>query len=114
MLICNISLTVDIIYDINHGMNKPAFYTFEQDLKERLKDPEFRKAWKESEAEYLISKAIIEKRLAKKLSQRELAKKVKTSQAAISRVEGMDGNPSLSFLKRIAAALGTNLRISFS
>lgn len=95
-------------------MNTSRFIPFEQDLTERLKDPEFRKAWEESEAEYLVSKAIIEKRLAKKLSQRELAKKVKTSQAAISRVESMNGNPSLSFLKRIAAALGTNLRISFS
>ena len=95
-------------------MNTKGFYTFEEDLKERLKDPDFRKAWKDSEAEYLVSKAIIEKRFAKKLSQRDLALRVKTSQAAISRVEAMSGNPSLSFLKRIAAALGTNLRISFS
>lgn len=95
-------------------MNTKGFYTFEEDLKERLKRPDFRKAWKESEAEYLVSKAIIESRIAKKLSQRDLARRVKTSQAAISRVEAMNGNPSLSFLKRIATALGTNLRISFS
>lgn len=93
---------------------KILYYTFEDDLKRSLKDPGFRKAWKESEAEYLVSKAVIERRLAKKLSQRDLALRVKTSQAAISRVEAMSGNPSLSFLKRIAAALGTNLRISFS
>ncbi len=93
---------------------KILYYTFEDDLKRSLKDPGFRKAWEQSEAEYLVSKAIIEKRLAKKLSQRDLALRVKTSQAAISRVEAMNGNPSLSFLKRIAAALGTNLRISFS
>lgn len=93
---------------------KILYYTFEDDLKKSLKDPGFRKAWKESEAEYLVSKAVIERRLAKKLSQRDLALRVKTSQAAISRVEAMSGNPSLSLLKRIAAALGTNLRISFS
>ncbi|MBI3955866.1 helix-turn-helix transcriptional regulator [Candidatus Gottesmanbacteria bacterium] len=95
-------------------MNTRRFITFEEDLHERLKDPEFRKAWKDSEAEYLVSKAIIERRLAKKLSQRDLARRVKTSQAAISRVESMNGNPSLEFLKRIAAALGSNLRITFS
>lgn len=95
-------------------MNTSRLVPFEQDLKNRLKDPQFRKAWAQSEAEYLVSKAIIERRLAKKLSQRDLALRVKTSQAAISRVESMSGNPSLSFLKRIAAALGTNLRISFS
>ncbi|MEK7141437.1 MAG: helix-turn-helix transcriptional regulator [Patescibacteria group bacterium] len=93
---------------------KILYYTFEDDLKRSLKDPGFRKAWADSEAEYLVSKAIIERRLAKKLSQRDLALRVKTSQAAISRVEAMSGNPSLSFLKRIATALGTNLRISFS
>ncbi len=93
---------------------KILFYTFEDDLKRSLKDPEFRKAWKESEAEYFVAKAIIERRLAKKLSQRDLAKRINTSQAAISRVESMNGNPSLGFLKRIAAALGSNLRVSFS
>ncbi|MBI5620906.1 helix-turn-helix transcriptional regulator [Candidatus Gottesmanbacteria bacterium] len=95
-------------------MNTKRFITFEADLKKRLKNPEFRKAWKKSEAEYLVSKAIIERRFAKKLSQRDLARRVKTSQAAISRIESMNGNPSLEFLKRIAAALGSNLRISFS
>jgi len=93
---------------------KILYYTFEDDLKRSLKDPAFRKAWADTEAEYLVSKAIIEKRLAKKLSQRDLARRARTSQAAISRVESMNGNPSLDFLKRIAAALGTNLRISFS
>ncbi len=95
-------------------MNTTHFITFDADLKKRLKDSQFRKAWKESEAEYLVSKAIIAKRLAKKLSQRDLAKRINTSQAAISRVESMNGNPSLGFLKRIAAALGSNLRVSFS
>lgn len=89
-------------------------YTFEDDLKERLQDPEFKKAWEESEAEYLVSKAIIEKRLTAKMSQRDLAKKIHTSQAAISRIESMNGNPSLLFLKRIAAALGSRVLISFS
>lgn len=95
-------------------MNKVnRIYTFEDDLRESLKDPEFVRAWEKSEAEYLLAKQIIEKRLAKKLSQRDLAKKVKTSQAAISRVEAMNGNPSLFFLKRIAHALGTKISISF-
>jgi transcriptional regulator with XRE-family HTH domain len=42
-----------------------------------------------------------------------LAVKVKTSQAAISRIEAMNGNPSVALLKRIASALGTKLYISF-
>ena len=95
-------------------MNKiNRIYTFQEDLAERLTDPEFKKAWDDSEAEYQLAAKIIEARLKKKMSQRDLAKKVKTSQAAISRVESMSGNPSLFFLKRIAHALGTKLAITF-
>lgn len=88
-------------------------YTYEDHLKESLKDPEFKKIWEETEPEYLLAKEIIEKRIEKKMSQRTLAKKLKTSQAAISRVESMNGNPSLSFLKRIATALDSRLILKF-
>jgi len=94
-------------------MNKIKRYTFRDDLGESLKDPEFRKAWKESEAEYLLAKKLIEARLNKKLSQRALAKKVKTSQAQIARIEGMNGNPSFNSLKRIAKALDSKLIVGF-
>ena len=93
-------------------MDKRRTYTFREDLEERLKDPEFKKAWEESEPEYLLSKQLIERRLAKKMSQRDLAKKLKTSQAAISRIESMNGNPSFLFLKRVANALGGKLNVS--
>jgi ribosome-binding protein aMBF1 (putative translation factor) len=88
-------------------------YTFQDHLKESLKDPEFRKAWEESEVEYNLMIQLIENRLRSKLSQRALAKKVGTSQAAIARVEGMDANPSLGFLKKLAIALDSNLEIKF-
>lgn len=93
-------------------MNKNRVYTFQEDLAKRLKDPEFKKAWDNTEAEYKLACNLIEARLKNHLSQRDLAKKVKTSQAAISRIEAMRGNPSLSLLKRIAEALGTRLIIS--
>ena len=89
------------------------FYSYKEDLEERLKNPKFKKAWEESEAEYLLAEKLIEKRLAKKMSQRALAKKLKTSQAAISRIETMNGNPSFSFLKRIATALDSKLTLQF-
>jgi ribosome-binding protein aMBF1 (putative translation factor) len=92
-------------------MNKQKAYTFREDLEKRLSDPEFKKAWEESEPEYLLSKQLVEKRLAKKMSQRDLAKKLKTSQAAISRIELMNGNPSFNFLKRVAVALGGKLNV---
>ncbi len=91
---------------------KRQIYTFRDHLKESLKDPEFRKIWEDSEVEYQLGKRLIEARLKINLSQRELAKKVGTSQAAISKIESMNGNPSLSFLKRLATALNTKLQIS--
>lgn len=94
-------------------MRKRKEYTFREDLAKRLKDPEFKKAWEESEVEYNLMVELIEKRLKSKLSQRALAKKVGTSQAAISNIEGMNANPSLSFLKRIAKSLNSSLEIKF-
>ncbi|PIQ72419.1 transcriptional regulator [Candidatus Roizmanbacteria bacterium CG_4_10_14_0_2_um_filter_36_35] len=94
-------------------MKKKLIYTFRKDLRKRLKDPKFRKAWEESEPEYLLSCAIIEKRLAQQMSQRQLAKKMKTTQAVISRIESMNANPSLFLLKRLAEALDSKLILQF-
>ncbi len=93
-------------------MSKQFVYTLQDDIRESLKNPEFKKAWKESEPEYLLAKKLIEARIAKKMSQRDLAQKINTSQAAISRIETMSGNPSLSLLKRISTALNGKLKIS--
>lgn len=95
-------------------MKKRLVYTFEDHLKELLKNPRFKKEWDNSEAEYQLACKLIEARLKSKMSQRDLAEKVHTSQAAISRIEAMHGNPSLDLLKRIATALNSKLQISFS
>lgn len=94
-------------------MKKNLTYTFREDLRKRLKDLKFKKAWEESEPEYLLSKAMIEKRLFQQISQRQLAKKMKTTQAVISRIESMNANPSLFLLKRIAEALDSKLVLQF-
>lgn len=93
-------------------MKKRPIYTFQDHLKELLKDPEFKKEWEDSEVEYQLGRRLIEARLKGRLSQRALAKKVGTSQSVIARIEGMDANPSLSLLKRIAAGLNSKLEIS--
>lgn len=87
-------------------------YTLKDSLEELMNNPAFKKEWEDSEIEYQLSCKLIEARLAKKLSQRDLAKKAGTSQSQIARIEGMDANPSLNLLKRIADALNTKLQIS--
>ena len=88
-------------------------YTFEQHLKESLKDPKFRKEWENSEIEYQLGRRLIAARLKRNISQRDLAKKANTTQAVISRIEAMNSNPSIGLLKRLAQALGTKLKIGF-
>lgn len=94
-------------------MKNKLLYTFEEDLKNRLKNPAFKKAWEKSEPEYMLAKQLIEKRLESKLSQRDLAKKLNTTQAVISRLETMRANPSLNLLKRIAEVLDMKLSLCF-
>ena len=86
--------------------------TFEEFLEEELRDPEFRKLWEASEADYQIARQMIKARLEKKMSQRALAKKAKTTQARISELEGQNANPSLATLKRISGALGIKFQLS--
>lgn len=81
---------------------------------ELLKDPEVRKALKESELEFQIARAIIDARINKGLSQKDLAEKLHTKQSVISRVENAKTTPSLSFLKRLAEVLNVSLRVEFT
>lgn len=86
---------------------------WERHKKKLLKNPEFRKLYEESRLEYEISRAIIRARIEKGLTQKQLAAKLNTKQSVISRVEGANTTPSLSFLKRLAVALDTTLQVQF-
>ena len=81
--------------------------TFEQYLEEQLRDPEFRKAWEESEPAYQLRRL----RILKKLSQAELAKKVGTRQPSIARLESGYGIKNLTFLRKVAEALDAEVEI---
>ncbi len=76
-----------------------------------LRNPEVRKALKESELEFQIARSIIEARIKRGLTQKELARRLNTRQSVISRVETVKTTPSLSFLKRLAEALNTSLKV---
>lgn len=79
-----------------------------------LKDPEVRKALKEFEPEYQIARALIRARIEKNLTQKQLASKLGTKQSVLPRVENAKTTPTVSFLKRLAAVLGMNLKIEFT
>ena len=81
--------------------------------KELLKNPEVKRLYEESQPEYEIARALIRARIEQKLTQRALAKKMRTTQSVISRVEQARTSPSISFLKRLAAALNVTLHVQF-
>ena len=81
--------------------------TFEAFRKEQLKDELLRKEYEDLEPEFELAKEVIALRKTLNLTQKQLADQMGTSQPAIARLEsGNYRNVSLSFLRRLAAALG--------
>lgn len=79
---------------------------------ELMKDSAFKEAYDDLEPEYQIVRFIIELRNQKRMTQAELARKAGTRQSAIARLESGTYNPSLRFLKKVAKALGAQVKIS--
>ena len=84
---------------------------FERHLQKSLKNPEFRAAWEESEADYQAIRQLIALRTQKGLTQKALARRVGTTQSVIARIEGGNQNISLRTLGKLAKALDANVRI---
>ncbi len=87
--------------------------TYQQLKQEWLQDEEFALLYEDSEAEFEITKALIQARIDLGLTQKQLADKIGTQQPSISRLESGDYNPSLEFLKKVAQGLGKKLVIGF-
>ncbi|MEK7504525.1 MAG: helix-turn-helix transcriptional regulator [Patescibacteria group bacterium] len=77
-----------------------------------MKDPAFRKAWEKTRVEHEVARALISARIKSKMTQAQLAKRMKTKQSVISRVENAQTKPTLSFMQRLADALGGKLKVS--
>ena len=87
---------------------------FEYFLEKQLQNEEFRKEWESLEPEYAIMKALIEARTSKGLTQKELSIRSGIAQGDISKIENGNANPSIKTLKRLATAMGKNLKIEFT
>ncbi len=77
------------------------------------KEPGFNQAYDALEDEFVFAAALIDARAHAGLSQEDVAARMRTSQQAVSRLEGGRANPSLDTLHRFAKATGTRLKISF-
>ena len=84
------------------------------DLHEKwMKDPKYRREYKALAEEFSLTAAMIEARSRAGMTQEQVARRMKTTQAAIARLESRGSRPSTSTLQRYAKATGSRLRISF-
>lgn len=77
-----------------------------------VKNPKYRKAFEELKPEFELAQALIEARAEAGLTQKEVADRMKTSQAAIARMESGRSMASTTTLQKYASAVGKQLRIS--
>ena len=80
-------------------------------LEEELKDPEFAKAWEETEIEYEIKTMLIKARLENNMTQKELSEKSGIRQSNISRIEKGTCVPTIHTLCEIAKSYGKRIKI---
>jgi ribosome-binding protein aMBF1 (putative translation factor) len=78
-----------------------------------MKDPNYRREYEALDEEFSLTAAMIEARSRAGMTQAQVARRMKTTQAAIARLESKSGRPSTRTLQRYARATGSRLRISF-
>lgn len=81
--------------------------------KQALKDAGLKAEYDKLQPEFAVIRAIIRARVERGVTQKELASRVDTKQSVISRLESGRANPSVAFLKKLAAALNSHLEIKF-
>ena len=99
---------------MNKLKSKPKYLDFEVWHKKQLKDSKYSKEFEKLQPEFDLIQAMIDARIKKGITQKILAKRMKTKQSVISRLESGNANPSFKFVKRLADALETDIKITFT
>ncbi len=97
-------------------MNKKNYKAtdFDDMLREKLKDPEYKKWYDYYGKQLEISYGLLQMRKKEGMSQAELAKKIGTTQSNVARMESGQQNFTVETLEKIASVFGKNLEISFN
>lgn len=86
--------------------------TIDEHIAEQMKEPAFKKAWHDLDAEFALMESMLKAREKSGLSQAELARRIGTKQSAISRLERSGfKKASVETLNKIAQALDSTLVI---
>lgn len=86
---------------------------FNDFLRDKMKDNEFKKEYDLLEPEFAVIQAIINARKESKLTQKELALITGIAQSDISKLENGNANPSIRTLQRLAEGMGMKLHLEF-
>lgn len=85
---------------------------FQEYLKEKLKNKEFKKLYDYYGIQLEISYQILQLRKKKKMSQQALAKKIGTTQSNVARMESGRQNFTIEILNKVAQAFNKELKVS--
>ena len=84
------------------------FETLDDYLAEQIQDAEFKAAWDALEPAYQLARL----RIQRGLTQAQLAELVGTKQPSIARLESGRTEPKVSFLRKVAEAMGAELVVT--
>ncbi len=87
--------------------------TYEEFRKLALSNPETKKEYDAMEPEFQLILETLRLREELNLTQQELAERTGINRSDISKIEHATANPSLKTIKRLAAAFGKHVRITF-
>ena len=87
--------------------------TYEEFKERALSNPETKREYDAMEPEFQLILALLELRNEQNLTQQELADRTGINRSDISKIEHGNANPSLKTMKRLAAAMGKRVQISF-
>ena len=90
---------------------KIKLYSFDKLHEGYLKNPEYKKAYEESQPEFELLKAIVIARARQGLTQRQLAQRIGMTQSALARFERGRSNPTWASIKKMINGLGLKLTV---
>ena len=97
---------MELKYKVKNGIK---YIEWEKVHRKAMRDPEFRKGYEALQPKYALIRAILNARIKEGMTQAEIAERTGTTQSSIARFEAGRGNPTLSFMIKIAHALGKRL-----
>lgn len=95
-------------YKTKNGLK---YITLAEWHRESMKNPEFRREYEALGPKYDMIHAVLDARLKRGITQAEIARRAGTTQSAIARFESGASNPTLSFLTKVAAAVGAKIEV---